>query len=166
MNNIEKFQQTEGTRAGEGNDAERFYSEAEQLCSGIFWILSDDYELKGYTFLMFGIPCDPDGNPDNTHSIPLNSKSGNSYNHKNLWNSCIKNNNKYQQFCKRDYNYYPRGRVVISHKKAVIYLSAHINTHNFIELIKQKFGLSHYNISKVNAVTDGSGHYKCFLDWD
>jgi hypothetical protein len=136
--------------------------EEEQLCSGIFWILSDNNDLSQFILLDFLIPCDTNGTPKNTHSIELNSKSGNSYNHKKIWESEIKN--KY--YGKKKYDYYPRGRVEISNNKAVIYLNPHINKPEFIDEIKKSFGLSASNISEVRVIADGSRHYQCFLDWD
>ena len=138
--------------------------EAKQLCSGIFWILSDCYDLSDYELLTFNIPCDPDGNPNNTHSIVLNSKSGNTYNHKKLWESEVKNNRKYRPYNKKSYDYYPRGRIEISNNRAVIYLNPHINKPDFIDIIKQNFGLFPCNISEVRIIADGSDHYQCFLD--
>ena len=135
-----------------------------KLCAGIFWILSDYHDLSDYELLMFDIPCDSNGKPDNTHSIELNSKSGNTYNHKKLWDSEVKNNSKYRPFNKKDYDYYPRGRVEISNNRAIIYLNPHINEPQFINIIKQKFGLFPQNISEVRIITDGSDHYQCFLD--
>ena len=141
-------------------------NEAKQLCSGIFWVLSDNYDLSDYKLLMFDIPCDLNGKPDNTQSIELNSKSGNTYNHKKLWESEVKNNNKYRPYNKKDYNYYPRGRVEISNNKATIFLNPNINKPLFTDEIKEKFGLSSYNISEIRINVDGSIHYQCFLDWN
>ena len=62
-------------------------------------------------------------------------------------------------------NYYPRGRVEISHNKAVIYLNPHINKPDFIDEIIREFGLSSDNIPDVRVKNDGSEHYCCFLDW-
>jgi hypothetical protein len=135
-----------------------------QLRSGVFWILSDNYDLSDHKFLMFVIPCDPDGNHDNTLSIELNSKSGNNYNHKKLWEIEVKNNNEYRPYNKKDYDYYPRGRVEISNNKATIFLNPNINKENFIIEIQKNFGLFSYDISEVNVKADGSEHYQCFLD--
>jgi len=115
--------------------------ETKHLCSGVFWILTDNHNLSDYTFLLFDIPCDTNGKPDNTHSIELNSKKGNSYNHKKLWDDKVKNNTKYKPYNRKEYDYYPRGRVEISHNKATIFLNPNINRPDFIELIKQNFGL-------------------------
>ena len=140
-----------------------YYSE-KQLCSGIFWILSDCYDLSDYKLLIFDIPCDSNGKPNKTHSIQLNSKRGNTYNHKKIWENEVKTNNEHRPYNKRDYNYYPRGRVEISHNKAIIYLNPHINKYYFIDIIKTKFCLSDKNIHEIRIIVDGSDHYKCFLD--
>jgi hypothetical protein len=139
-------------------------NKAKELRSGIFWIISDYYDLSDYKILIFDIPCDSNGNPNNTHSIELNSKHGNTYNHKKLWESEVKNNNNHRPYNKKDYNYYPRGRVEISHNRATIYLNPHINISNFIDLIKEGFGLFIYNIPEIRVIADGSEHYQCFLD--
>jgi len=139
--------------------------EKKQLCSGIFWVLSDCHNLSDYRLLVFGIPCDTSGNPDNTHSIELNSKSGKTYNHKKLWENEVKNNSEYRPYNKKDYEYYPRGRVEISHNRAVIHLNPHINKPNYIDA-KKEFGLFNYSIFEVRINVDGSEHYKCFLDSD
>jgi len=142
-----------------------YLKEAKQLCSGIFWFLSDSYELSDYRFLKFDVPCDPYGNPLDLPSVRLNSKKGNSYNHKKIWEEEVKNNNEYRPYNRKDYNYYPRGRVVISHYKADIWINQNLNEPRFIDVIKQEFGLFIQNIHEININIDGSDHYKCFLDW-
>jgi len=139
--------------------------EAKQLHSGIFWILSDYNDLSDYKFLMFDVPCDQNGNLEGSPSIELNSKKGNSYNHKKLWESTVKNNNEHKPYNKKDYNYYPRGRVEVSNNKATIFLNSNLNEERFIDKIKEEFGLFPFNISEVRVVIDGSEHYQCFLDW-
>ena len=143
---------------------EHALKEVKQLCSGVFWILTDHFDLSEYRILTFEIPCDSNGIPNNTHSIKLNSKSGNTYNHKKLWEEEIKNNRKYRPYNKKDYNYYPRGRVEISNNRAAIFLSPYINSPVFIDVIKQNFGLFSCNIPEIRVITDGSDHYQCFLD--
>jgi len=144
--------------------SEECHIETKQLCSGIFWIISDSFDLSDYKLLMFDIPCDHNGNPNNTHSVKLNSKSGKTYNHKKLWENEVKNNNNHRPYNRKHYNFYPRGRIEISHNKATIYLNPHINKSNFIDEIKKEFGLSAYNISEVRVIVDGTDHYHCFLD--
>jgi hypothetical protein len=143
---------------------ESHLTEAKQLCSGIFWIISDNYDLSEHKLLMFEIPCDVNGTPDNPNSLGLNAKSGITYNHKKTWENEIKTNSEHRPYNKRDYDYYPRGRIQIANNKAIIYINPHINQPLFIDEIKQKFGLSPYNISEVEVKIDGSVHYYCFLD--
>ena len=139
-------------------------TEAKQLCSGIFWKITESVDISDYNLLMFEIPCDVYGNHTGSHKIPLNAKSGGTYNHKLLWESEIKNNSAHRPYNKRPYDYYPRGRVEIANNKAVVYLNTHINKPPIINEIKLKFGLSNHNIPEVRVVVDGSAHYKCFLD--
>ena len=139
-------------------------NESKDLCSGIFWILSDDYDLGYYEFLGFEIPCDENGNPEGRHKYNLNAKNGLTYNHKKIWEEEIKNNSKYKPFNKKSFDYYPRGRVSISRGRADIFLNPHLNQEKIIREIKQFFGLIPRNISKVNIIEDGSSHYKCFID--
>ena len=136
----------------------------DQLSSGIFWVLSDNTDLSEHIFLMFNIPCDSDGNPSNTQFIEFNSKSGNNYNHKKVWESEVKNNSNYKPYNKKEYNYYPRGRVEISRNRAVIYLNLHLNMPWVINIIKMEFGLTAENIQNIRIIPDGFDHYRCFLD--
>jgi hypothetical protein len=134
-----------------------------QLCSGIFCVISDNFDLSDHILLVFEITCDINGNPKNT-SIELNSKSGTTYNHKKTWENKVKNDNKHRPYNKKDYDYYPRGRVQISNNRADIYLNPNINQPGIVNKIKLNFGLSNENISEVSVISDGSFHYQCFLD--
>jgi len=136
-----------------------------ELHSGIFWVITETSELTDWELLVFEIPCDTNGNVIKETPIMLNAKSGSTYNHKKLWESEIKNNTAHKPYNKKNYNYYPRGRINISNNKATIYLNPHINIPKIIDEIKQKFGLLPQNISTVRIVSDGSKHYECFLDW-
>ena len=137
-----------------------------ELRSGVFWILSDNIDLTDYKLLMFEIPVDMYGNITGGASEELNAKSGATYNHKKLWDSAIKNNPSHKPYNKKSYDYYPRGRVEISNNRAMIYLNPNISEKRFISEIKQKFGLTQYNISEVRVHEDHSSHYRCFIDWE
>jgi hypothetical protein len=139
-------------------------TEAKELCSGIFWIISDDSDLNDYKLLMFEIPCDMYGNNFGKHKIELNAKSGGTYNHKRLWASEIKNNSLHKPYNRKDFDHYPRGRVEIANNKATIYLNPNINKPSIIREIKQRFGLIPHNIANVRVVVDNSAHYQCFID--
>jgi len=140
------------------------FSMAKQLCRGIFWVITDSYDLIDWQIIRFGIPCDSFGNIDSPPSLELNSKTGNSYNHKKVWESEVRNNNKYKPLNKKEYDYYPRGRVEISSNKAIIYLNPNINRSDIVNKIELEFGLSSHCITDVKVISDGSSHYQCFLD--
>lgn len=115
-----------------------YISSAKEMSRGVFWIIDD--ELFAFPFL-----------ENSTYGI---AKSGNTYNHKKLWND-IK-----PKGCNKPYNYYPRGRVEISNKgKPIIYMNPNIDN-DFIPLIKKEFGLRTEPIIRY----DNSSHYKCYLD--
>lgn len=129
----------------------------ENLSKGIFWILdpSDPESSKDYCFT---IPCNSDGVPDSLEG--LNSKNGETYNHEKYWKALSK-----QYTHSQSYNYYPRGRVEISHGKATIYLNPNIATPEVQKFIERQFNLTAHNgIKSVRLFPDGSSHYKCHLD--
>lgn len=117
-----------------------YIKSAKEMSRGVFWIIDD--ELLAFPFM-----------EDSLGGI---AKSGNTYNHKKLWND-VK-----PRGCNRPYNYYPRGRVDISNKgKPIIYMNPNIGD-EFIPLIKSEFGLRSEPIIRY----DNSQHYKCYLDED
>jgi len=136
----------------------------KELAKGIFWILTDDHNLIDYRLLIFSIPCDRYGNPENTHFINMNANSGSTFNHKKTWKNEIENNNNYRPYNKKEYDYYPRGRVEVSNGKATIFLNPNINTPEFISLIELEFGLNTCDIKTTRVISDSSKHYQCFID--
>ncbi|MCL2775859.1 MAG: hypothetical protein FWD71_21315 [Oscillospiraceae bacterium] len=140
-------------------------NESTELCSGVFWVISDSSDLKDYNLLAFEIPCDAYGNVIEVPEIALNAKSGNTYNHKKLWENEIENNPAHKPYNRKPYNYYPRGRVDISNNWATIYLNPNIDRADVISEIRRRLGLSAQNIPKVRVVADNSEHYQCFIDW-
>jgi hypothetical protein len=143
---------------------EQEVQEQKELCSGIFWVISDDYNLDVYKLLIFEIPCDASGNNLGIHNVELNSKSGSTYNHKKIWESEIKNNSAHKPYNKKDYDHYPRGRVEIANNRATIYLNPNINTDTIVDDIKRSFGLSESNIADIRVISDNSTHYQCWTD--
>jgi hypothetical protein len=141
-----------------------YLTEAKELSSGIFWVITDDRKINSYKFLYFNIPCDVDGSPTGTHEIAINSKNGTTYNHKNTWEDEVKNNSKHRPYNKKDYDYYPRGRIQITNKRADIYINPNINRPKIIDDIKKEFGLSSYNIQNIRVMADNSNHYQCWID--
>ena len=138
--------------------------EKRELCSGIFWVISDSTDLHDYKLIVFNIPCDINGNIIGVPVIPLNAKSGLTYNHKKLWEDVIQRNSEYKPYNKKSYDYYPRGRVDVANNQANVYLNPHINRVDIRTEIKFKFGINANNISKVRFAPDGSAHYECWLD--
>ena len=115
-----------------------FKSNATKMSRGVFWIIND--ELLAFPFT-------------DEYSEGI-AKSGNTYNHKKLWNE-IK-----PKGCNKPYNYYPRGRVEISNKgKPIIYMNPNVDD-SFIPLIRTEFGLRESPTIRY----DNSQHYKCYLD--
>ena len=112
----------------------------KEMSRGVFWIVND--ELMAFPFM--------------ENSSEGVAKSGNTYNHKKLWNDVR------PKGCNKPYNYYPRGRVDISNKgKPIIYMNPNIDD-RFVPLIKSAFGLCSEPIIRY----DNSRHYKCYLDDD
>ena len=137
----------------------------QKIFSGIFWIVTESVELPEHKLLLFGIPCDENGNITAMPEIRPNSKSGNTYNHKFTWETEIMGKQIHKPYNRRFYNYYPRGRVEISGSQANIFLNPHINKPHIIDEIKYQFGLDNLKISEIRIAEDGSKHYKCFFDW-
>jgi len=147
-----------------GNDTSQNINEEKELCSGIFWVITDDSEARDYKLLIFEIPCDAYGNHRGTHRIPLNSKNEKTYNHKRLWEDEIKNNSSHRPYNKKAFDYYPRGRVEIANNRAIIYLNPNINRVDIVSQIKLKFGISTHNIPDIRVIADNSIHYQCWMD--
>ena len=113
-------------------------SNATKMSRGVFWIINDEFLAFPFT---------------DEYSEGI-AKSGNTYNHKKLWNE-IK-----PKGCNKPYNYYPRGRVEISNKgKPIIYMDPNVDD-SFIPLIRTEFGLRESPTIRY----DTSQHYKCYLD--
>ena len=132
--------------------------EGRDLCKGIFWVKDVD-DIYG-TGLFFPINCDINGEVQNDLDYNFSSNNGRTYNHEKLWKKLspkITDNKKY--------DYYPRGRVEINRGKAIIYCSPYIACDELKDWCIDKFNLTAFNgIKSIRIVSDGSSHYKCFLD--
>ena len=103
---------------------------------GVFWIV--DNQLLAFPF-------------DETSNEGI-AKSGNTFNHKLLWDSV--------KPCNKPFDYYPRGRVDYNAKgKAIIYINPNIDV-KYISEIKASFGIT----AEPEVRYDYSQHYKCYLD--
>ena len=116
----------------------RLIKSSKELSRGVFWEVDD--QLLAYPFY-----------EDATDGV---AKSGNTFNHKKLWQSI--NPTRYSV----PYNYYPRGRVEVTRSgKAVIYMNPNISS-DTISAVRKEFGIR----EEPKIVYDYSDHYKCYLE--
>jgi len=141
-----------------------YYKPVKELCSGIFWVITDSRNSDNYLLLTFRLPCDEYGNLTDTPELPPNSRKGKTYNHKLTWEAVVRNDSTHNPYNKKAYDYYPRGRIDISNNKAIIYINPHLNRDDIINDIKRRFGLNKHTISKVRVFCDNSVHYQCWID--
>ena len=131
--------------------------EDRQLYKGVFWIVDNDnlYNNRNYCFT---IPCDNIG--DTINNEYGTSKDGYTHNHKGLWSQLSSKLTHNKPF-----DYYPRGRVVITNGKATIWVNPNLYNEDVLDFIIDEFNLTEYNgINKVVMKADYSEHYKCYLD--
>ncbi len=106
---------------------------------GVFWLVDDE---------LFAFPWYESINSDAA------AKSGRTYNHKKLW-QLVK-----PKGCDKPFDYYPRGRVVVSNKgEIIIYMNPNIDEKH-IPAIKAAFNMWEEPVIRY----DYSEHYKCYLD--
>ena len=127
---------------------------------GIFWFpCSTDQEgelVFTGEILALLIPCDEDGNPKAAASF--NSKNGCNNTHKNSWRTVTAGRKELRGI---PWNYFPRGRVEISHGRAFLYMNPEIlNCNDYLERIREKFGIGHLDI---RVRIDNSAHYQCTI---
>ena len=128
------------------------------LYKGLFWIENLDNIDSNDT--IFRLNCDKDGNliGENPYGIDVLGKSGDTLNHKKLWNtlpSSVTNN--------KDFDYYPRGRVEIHNGKAKVFITQYLVNYQdqILHFVKDKFNLTVDNgIKECNIFIDGSEHYR------
>lgn len=115
-----------------------FQDHNDKPTKGVFWIIENK---------LFAFPFDG----KYTDGI---AKSGDTYNHKKLWESVR------PKECNKPYNYYPRGRVeVTKQQKVIIYMSPHIPL-IFLPEIQKSFGIE----DTPKVIFDRSEHYHCCFD--
>ena len=103
---------------------------------GVFWVIEG--KLLAFPF-------------DESATVGV-AKSGNTYNHKLLW--------EHIKSCNKPLYIYPRGRVDIKAQgEGVIYFSPYIE-HKYIATIKTAFGIKTEPLLRY----DFSEHYQCYLD--
>lgn len=133
-----------------------------QVYKGIFWI--KDISDFGNSNIYCRIPVDVMGNirekPE--FALELNSKKGDNYNHRETWYELPRDMTEGKPF-----DYYPRGRVEVRNRKAIIYANPHICNRQLKNWAKKTFNLNTFNgIEKVTIKPDHSQHYQCYLGED
>ena len=122
---------------------------------GIFWC--DSFGRDSPHLIVVSVKCDADGKSD--RPIDFSSKSGQNFNHKAEWQKLSRSVTRGQPF-----NYYPRGRVEIKNRKAIIYLNPDLNNTVVLNKIIENFELKNQQDLKSIAVkSDGSSHYHYYL---
>ena len=124
----------------------------DKLYRGIFWIKDLD-NLENNSDYLFKIQTNENGDALN-YPFPLNSKNGNDYVHKETWAMLPFNLTKNKPF-----DYYPRGRVEIKHKEALLYINPILNEERIINYLKRE-----YCLEDVKIILDFHEHYKCNFD--
>lgn len=120
------------------------------LYKGVFWVI--DHQIVSEK-----VVCDECGNMilEETRGFQTETWSNN---HKKIWS-------KWPRVITqgKPYNYFPRGRIEIRNKKAVIFLNPAICSEEIIQMIKTEFELEVNEIlQEIQVKADGSWHYKCY----
>lgn len=137
----------------------------EKMSKGIFWFpcfMGTEGELiftEEIEALL--IPCDEDGNSKvsvSFYTCEYNSRNGRSNTHKDSWKAVTAGRKDLRGI---PWNYFPRGRVEISHGRAFLYMNPEIlKCNNYLERIREKFGIGHLDI---RVRIDNSAHYQCTI---
>ena len=123
-----------------------------KLYRGIFWIKDLD-SLNNNSDYLIKIETNENGDVLD-YPFPLNSKNGDDYAHKATWPLLPSNLTKNKPF-----DYYPRGRVEIKHKEALLYINPILNEERIINYLKRE-----YCLEDVKIILDFHEHYKCNFD--
>ena len=122
---------------------------------GIFWIV-DRHDLSKNKEYLFKIKTDKEGTVLE-HDLPLNSRNGNNYAHKQTWKEL-----PYVLTRNKSFDYYPRGRVEIRKGKCRIYLNPNINRPEIVEYLINEFEPNDF--IQIEVIEDHSNHYKSEME--
>lgn len=125
-----------------------------EIYKGVFWIIGNRIVSEKRLCDEFGnlIPNEEDGFLEEVWSN----------NHKKIWSKLPRTVTQ-----GKTYHYFPRGRVEIRRKRAIIFLNPCICYEEMIQRIKAEFQLDNNEaIRDVLIKADGSRHYKCDCEED
>lgn len=130
-----------------------------KLYKGVFWVI-DDRVISEKKL------CDEFGNliPDENEGIEERRFQDEAWsnNHKKIWSKLSRTVTQGKIF-----NYFPRGRVEIRRKRAIIFLNPCICYEEMIQKIKAEFRLdNNESIRDISVKADGSRHYRCSCEED
>lgn len=138
------------------------YIDEREPLKGIFWFIcffneKDECDFSETEILALTAPWGMDG--DVTSKWNFNSRKRNSFNHKAAWESLVKHRKDIRKY---GWNYFPRGRVEIAGRKALIYININIVRYDkFLHDIVEIFHLAGFDI---RVIVDNSTHYYCHGD--
>ncbi len=120
------------------------------FCKGVFWVVDE-------RIISEKVACDEYGNmilqKDNGFQADIWSN-----NHKKIWSKWPRSIT-----LGKPYNYFPRGRVEIRNRKAIIFLNPSICSKELTEKIRMEFSLEINEVLReIQVKADGSRHYKCY----
>lgn len=119
------------------------------IWKGVFWIIDGRVVSER-------VSCDEFGNmmADDESECLTEIWSNN---HKKIWSGLPRTVTQ-----GKAYNYFPRGRVEIRNKKAIIFLNPCLCYEEMIQKIKAEFDLESNNaLQDILLKADGSNHYRC-----
>lgn len=116
---------------------------------GIFWCV----DTEKPRLITVSVSCSAEG--EAYADVEYSSKAGDNFNHKTEW----------QKFGRDvtggfSYNYYPRGRVEIKKRRAVIFLNPDLNNEAVLRAILDAFELNGADLDAITVKSDGSNHYR------
>lgn len=120
------------------------------IWKGVFWVIDGKVVSKK-------VRCDEFGDMiiDEDREYPAEIWSNN---HKKIWFTLPRTVTQ-----GKAYNYFPRGRVEIRNKKAIIFLNPCLCYEEMIRKIKMEFRLEkNKDLRDILVKADGSKHYRCY----
>lgn len=145
-------------------DGKEWRREEIIIWKGVFWVIDGEV-------VSVRVRCDESGTlimDEDTGYLSVTVKRSEllqlaetwSNNHKKIWFTLPRTITH-----GKAYNYFPRGRVEIRKKKAIIFLNPCLCYEEMIRKIKKEFGLERNTaLRDILVKADGSSHYRCYAE--